>query len=107
MSKKISKENIIKALQFFIQYIEKNDFNWDVLGDIDYYWDIVDSEKLYNPYEENIQDYISLWQISDDWDRLWKLIDNNSNDELIFYDFKRLWSIIRILAYAHAKRFES
>lgn len=60
MNKKISKENIIKALQFFIQYIEKNDFNWDVLGDIDYYWDIVDSEKLYNPYEENIQDYISL-----------------------------------------------
>lgn len=99
MKNNISKEKILKMLNFFIKNIELWDFDFNKLDKIDYYWDIVDNEKLYNPYEENISKYISLWQISEDWDSLSDLVNWKADRDLIFHDYKLLSNIIRLLEY--------
>lgn len=80
MKNDISKEQILKLLNFFITNIETSNLNFKKIKDIDYYWDIVDSEKLYNPYKKEIQNNISLWQISEDWENLIKIGFEKKND---------------------------
>lgn len=97
MENDISKEQILKLLKFFIHNIETNDFDFNQIKDIDYYWDIVDNKKLYNPYEKEIENDISLWQISEDWETLIKLMNWEIKRDIIAYDFKLLSVIIRLL----------
>lgn len=97
MKNDISKKQILKLLNFFIHKIETNDFDFNQIKDIDYYWDIVDNKKLYNPYEKEIQNNISLWQISEDWETLIKLMNWEIKRDIIAYDFKLLSVIMRLL----------
>lgn len=93
-NKEISKENILKVLEFFTKKIEDTELDFNTISDIDYYWDIVENKKLYNPSITPNED-LSLWQISEDWEYLNDLI--NGKREFIWYDFKYLSVIIRLL----------
>lgn len=65
----------------------------DVEINNDYYWDILDDEELYNPYEEPKD--LTLGQLSFDLDAIQRLANS---DDAIAYDLKRLASILRALS---------
>ena len=60
----------------------------------DFYWDI-SSDELYNPYEQPKE--LSLGQLSDDWQEIKRLVDNNSSNS-IPYDLIRISNILRALS---------
>lgn len=98
MNNEISKEKIIELLEFFISKIKNNDLDFSTIHKIEYYWDIVEQDKLYNPYIEP-KNELSLWQITQDWEYLMDLLENKR--DFIGYDFKYLSVIIRLLDYIH------
>lgn len=58
----------------------------------DYYWEIV-SDELFNPYEEPTN--ITLGQLTDDLERMKKLLDNNNP---VVYDLKLISIIFKALS---------
>lgn len=98
----IKKEEIIQVFELFLEKIKKEDFNFKLLENNDYYWDIVLKDELYNPYEEP-KSGLSLGSLTDDWEHLKSILEEGEKQdtEVIWYDFRKLAMIIRMLELVH------
>jgi hypothetical protein len=56
----ISKKKVIELMRHFIDVMENESFDFSVVDNIDYFWDIVEDEKLYNPYITPKSEDVSL-----------------------------------------------
>jgi hypothetical protein len=56
MNNEISKESIIELLEYFTSKIKETNLDFSTINNIDYYWDIVDEYKLYNPSIEPVNE---------------------------------------------------
>jgi uncharacterized membrane protein len=60
----------------------------------DFYW-VIDKTKVYDPYKEPTLEGCSLGQLTDDWEKLQKIL--NKENEPISYALVWLASILRII----------
>lgn len=87
----MKKKDFLAVCQIILKQLEErlpNEFELEK----DYYWDI-DETDFHNPYKEILDLSIGLGQHSDDWEGLYKILQNP--DRAISFDLLRLAAMFR------------